>query len=92
VAAETAVTAETAVATEAAATMAARGRMPTPVLRHQRQREGQRDERREDTEATHHYDYKPVSGCGKVNSIAPQAIGAEQLPSASFCSVASLWV
>jgi hypothetical protein len=32
---------------------ATRGGMPTPVLRKQRQHKGQRDERREGTEATH---------------------------------------
>lgn len=45
--------AETAVAAEAATVPATRGGMPTPVLRKQRQRKGQRKERREGTEATH---------------------------------------
>jgi len=45
--------AETAVASETATVATTRGSMPTPVLRKQRQREGQREERREGTEATH---------------------------------------
>lgn len=46
--------AETAVASKATAAVATTRRcMPTSMLRKQRQREGQREERREGTEATH---------------------------------------
>ena len=45
--------AKTVVASEAATVATTRRSMPTPVLRKQRQSEGQREERREGTEATH---------------------------------------
>ena len=45
--------AETAVAAETATVATTRRCMPTPALRKQRQRKGQRDDRREGTEATH---------------------------------------
>jgi hypothetical protein len=45
--------AETAVASKAATVATTRGSMPTSMLRKQRQREGQQEERREGTEATH---------------------------------------
>jgi hypothetical protein len=45
--------AETAVASKAATVATTRGSVPTPMLRKQRQHEGQQEERREGTEATH---------------------------------------
>jgi hypothetical protein len=45
--------AKTAVASKAATVAATRGSMPTSMLRKQRQRKGQQEERREGTEATH---------------------------------------